>query len=114
VLEVRWQIYANLEKWAGALEIASAILKLVPGWPSGWIYRASSLAELNREQEAYETLSTATARFPGDEIIPYDLARVCCALKRFDEARTWLGRRSDGFTRTTFRWWRVSSPKKNT
>lgn len=32
VLEVRWQIYANLEKWAGALDIASAIVKLVPGW----------------------------------------------------------------------------------
>jgi hypothetical protein len=44
VLEVRWQIYANLEKWAGALDIASAIVKLVPDWPSGWIYRASSLS----------------------------------------------------------------------
>jgi hypothetical protein len=43
VLEVRWQIHANLEKWAGALDIASAIVKMVPDWPSGWIYRASSL-----------------------------------------------------------------------
>ena len=77
VLEVRWQIYANLEKWTGALEIASAIVKLVPDWPSGWVYRASSLTELNREQEAYETLSAAAARFPGDEIILYDLACVC-------------------------------------
>jgi hypothetical protein len=34
VLEVRWQIYANLEKWAGALDIASAIVKLVPDWPT--------------------------------------------------------------------------------
>ena len=37
VLEVRWQIYTNLEKWAGALDIASAIVNLVPDWPSGWI-----------------------------------------------------------------------------
>ena len=37
VLEVHWQIYANLEKWAGALEIASAIEKMVPDWPSGCI-----------------------------------------------------------------------------
>ena len=92
VLEVRWQIYANLEKWAGALDIASAIMKLVPDWPSGWIYRGSSLSELNRQQEAYETLSAAAALFQGDEIIPYDLACVCCALKRPDEARTWLGK----------------------
>jgi tetratricopeptide (TPR) repeat protein len=90
VLEVRWQIYANLEKWAGALDIASAIVKLVPDWPSGWIYRASSLTELNRQQEAYETLSAAAALFAEDEIIRYDLACVCCALKRLDEARSWL------------------------
>ena len=44
VLEVRWQIYANLEKWAGALDIASAIAKLEPDWPSRWICRASSLS----------------------------------------------------------------------
>jgi hypothetical protein len=50
VLEVRRQIYANLEKWAGALDIASVIVRLVPDWPSGWIYRASSLTELNRQQ----------------------------------------------------------------
>jgi tetratricopeptide (TPR) repeat protein len=92
VLEVRWQIYANLEKWAGALDIASAIVKLVPDWPSGWIYRASSLTELDRHQEAYETLSAAAALFPGDEIIAYDLACVCCAMKRPDEAKTWLAK----------------------
>jgi Flp pilus assembly protein TadD len=67
----------------------------VPEWPSGWIYRASSLTELNRHQEAYETLSAAAALFPTDEIIPYDLACVCCALKRFDEVRTWLGKGID-------------------
>ena len=92
VLEVRWQIYANLEKWAGALDIASAIMKMEPEWPSGWIYRASSLTELNRQQEAYETLSAAAALFPGDEIIPYDLACVCCALKRIDEGWRWLSK----------------------
>lgn len=46
VLAVRWQIYANLEKWAGALEIASAIVNLVPDWQNGWVYQASSLRGL--------------------------------------------------------------------
>ena len=73
-----------------ALDTASAIVKMVPDWPSGWIYRASSLTELNRQEEAYETLSTAAARFPSAEIILYDLACACCSLKRFDEAREWL------------------------
>ena len=92
VLEVRWQVCANLEKWAGALDIANAIVKMVPEWSSGWIYRASSLMELNRQQEAYETLSAAAALFPRDEIIAYDLACICCALKRVDEARSWLAK----------------------
>ena len=50
VLEVRWQIYANLEKWADALDIANAIVKAAPEWSSGWIYRASSLTALNRQR----------------------------------------------------------------
>jgi tetratricopeptide (TPR) repeat protein len=90
VLEVRWQICANLEKWGAALDIASAIVTMAPDWASGWIYRASSLTELNRQEEAYETLSTAAARFPSAEIILYDLACACCSLKQFDEARGWL------------------------
>ena len=92
VMEVRWQISANLEKWERALEIATALAKMRPDWPNGWIYRASSLTELNRHLEAHETLSEAATRFPSDEIILYDLACVCCALKRLDEAQTWLGR----------------------
>jgi predicted Zn-dependent protease len=86
VLEVRWQICANLEKWDGALDTASAIVTARPDWANGWIYKASSMTELNRHQEAYETLRASAARFPGDEIIPYDLACVCCALKRVTHA----------------------------
>ena len=67
-------------------------MKLAPDWPSGWIFRANSLTELNRQQETYETLSAAAALFPGDEIISYDLACVCCTLKRPDEAKTWLAK----------------------
>jgi tetratricopeptide (TPR) repeat protein len=90
VLEARWQVYANLEKWESALEIARGIVSQVPDWPSGWIYQASSLGELNRRQEAYETLCQAATRFPSDEIILYDLACLCCGLKRLAEARDWL------------------------
>jgi predicted Zn-dependent protease len=92
VLEVRWQIYANLEKWDGALDIASAIVTMRPDWGNGWIYKASSLTELGRQQEAYETLNAAAARFPDDEIIAYDLACACCALKRIGEARQWVAK----------------------
>lgn len=92
VLEARWQVYANLEKWEGALELASALVRMCPDWPNGYLYRASSLTELHRHLEAHETLSTAVSRFPADEIVHYDLACICCALKRLDEARSWLSK----------------------
>ncbi len=92
VLEVRWQIYANLEKWEGALDLAQAIMKLVPEKPEGYIYCASSLQELGRREQAYRTLTDAAKRFPQDEIILYDLACVCCLLGRIAEARDWLAR----------------------
>ncbi len=90
VLEARWQVYANLGQWENALDIASMLVKVRPESPGGY-YRASSLAELNRHLEAYETLSAAVSQFPAEDIVLYDLVCVCCALKRIDEARTWLG-----------------------
>jgi tetratricopeptide (TPR) repeat protein len=92
VLEVRWQVCANLERWDEALGMATAIVKLEPDWPNGWIYQASSLFELNRQGEAYVTLTEAASKFPSDEIILYDLACIGCYLKRFDEAREWLAK----------------------
>jgi tetratricopeptide (TPR) repeat protein len=65
---------------------------MVPEWPSGWIYRASSLTGLNRPREACQTLKDAAARFPSDEIILYDLACACCSMSRIEEAKGWLGR----------------------
>ena len=53
VLEVRWQVYANLEKWDGALDLATAIVKMVPQKPEGYIYTASTLQELGRQEEAH-------------------------------------------------------------
>jgi hypothetical protein len=37
VLEVRWQIFAKAEQeWNGALEAASALVRLAPEHPLGW------------------------------------------------------------------------------
>jgi len=94
-LEVRWQVYANLGKWEGALEIANALTKRSPNCPEGWIYRGISLGELNRPEDAYATLMDAVNTFPTNEIIHYDLACICCELKRTKEAQFWLGKAID-------------------
>ena len=92
VLEVRWQIHANLGQWEDALNIATALVDMRPNRVDGWIYRASSLVELGRHPEAHELLTEAVRQFPKDEIALYDLACVCCALGRIEAACAWLGK----------------------
>jgi hypothetical protein len=55
VLEVRWQIYAKAKKGDAALEIASALIQLVPKLPLGWAHRSYSLHELKRNRSAAPT-----------------------------------------------------------
>ena len=69
VLEVRWQVYANIENWEGALELANAIARMLPSRPDGYIYTASSLRDLGREDEALLALLQAVDLFPQDEIL---------------------------------------------
>jgi Flp pilus assembly protein TadD len=63
--------------------------------PNSCQFPASSLGDLNRLQEARDMLRLAMEKFPSDEIIPYDLACVCCALGRLEEAHEWLRRAMD-------------------
>ena len=90
VLEVRWQVSANLARWQEALDVASAMVSLVPAQSNGWEYKAASLRGLKRDQEACDILREAARRFPRNEVVLYDLACVCCVLKRPREASAWL------------------------
>jgi len=92
VLEVRWALAANAGRWPEALEIATRLTHLVPGKPEGWIYQGSALVELGRPIDAYAALIEGQRRFLEDEILAYDLACVCCALERQDEALDWIHR----------------------
>ena len=80
VLGVRWQVYANQERWEEALDLADAFIRKAADRPEGHIHVASSLQELGRAQEALAVLLQAAQRFPQDEIILYDLACLCCLL----------------------------------
>ena len=90
MLEVRWALAANAGNWPEALAIAVSLTGLVPDKPERWIYQGNALAELNRHEEARANLLQGNGRFPNDEIIAYDLACVCCALDREDEAVKWI------------------------
>jgi hypothetical protein len=90
ILEMRWQIYGKMKWWSAALEMASAICELAPERPSGWIFRAHSLHQLERTERAWDLLMTVEDRFPTIATIPYCLACYGCRLERKEEAWTWL------------------------
>jgi predicted Zn-dependent protease len=90
VLEVRWQIYAKGKKWDAALDIASALVQMVPGHPLGWVHRSYCLHEMKRTEEARDNLLRVVDKFPDDPIMRYNLACYECQLGRLEQAKTWL------------------------
>jgi len=90
LLETRWRIYARAKKWEGALEIASALVQLVPESSLGWVHRSFSLHEMKRIEEARDNLLRVVDKFPQDATMRYNLACYECQLGRLEQARAWL------------------------
>jgi len=90
VLEIRWGIYAHCKKWEACVEIANALVTLMPDHESGWIHRSYALHELKRTLEAFELLLPAASRFADNWNIPYNLACYCAQLGRISEAEEWF------------------------
>lgn len=90
VLDVRWQIYALAKKWEACVDLAEALVKLVPNQLNGWLHRSYALHSMKRTQEAFDRLLPARDMFPNEQMIPYNLACYSCQLGRLEEARKWL------------------------
>jgi len=54
VPEVQWEICATVKNWDAALEIASAVVQMVPDHPLGWVHRSFCLHELERTSEGHD------------------------------------------------------------
>lgn len=90
VLEVRWQVYAAAKKWEATLDIATALIELLPDDPTGWINRSYALHELKRTAEARDNLLRVVDRFPLNATIRYNLACYECQLGLLAFAKGWL------------------------
>ena len=90
VLEVRWQILAKEQQWAACVDVATTFTRLAPNRAMGWIHRSYALHELNRTQEAWDTLLPVAGQFADDFLIRYNLACYACQLGRLAQAREWL------------------------
>ncbi len=72
VLEVRWVILAQTQRWAAALEIARTLLKCAPNRSSGWLHQAYSLRRVSDDglHQAWDALLPAYNKFPREVTIP--------------------------------------------
>ncbi len=92
VLELRWRLEAQQERWEQALAIAQALIAAAPDQVEGWIHQSYTLHELRRTDEAWKFLLEVAGRFPTESIIPYNLACYACQLGDLAVARDWLQR----------------------
>ena len=94
VLEVRWSLAAEQERWEEALEIARALLRRAPKRSSGWLHQAYALRRVPHGgvQKAWEALLPAFDKFPKEATIPFNLSCYACQIGQPDAARDWLKR----------------------
>ena len=94
VLEVRWLICAEEKDWDGGLAIARVLIQTDSKRASGWLHQAYALRRVDGGgvKAALDALLPAADKFPGEEVIPYNIACYTCQLRQFDLARIWLRR----------------------
>jgi tetratricopeptide (TPR) repeat protein len=92
VLEVRWWLHADRREWEEALRVAQAFLRVAPDQVSGWIHQAYALRRIKGGgiEQAREALKPAAAKFPKEDIVPFNLACYAAQLGQLTEAWDWL------------------------
>ena len=94
VLEVRWAIAAEQQRWEECLQIARALLRRAPKRSSGWLHQAYALRRVpdGGLQQASAALLPAIDKFPKEATIPFNLSCYACQMGQLEAARDWLHR----------------------
>lgn len=97
VLELLWQLHAELNEWPESLAVAERLIEIAPKDSFGWVHRAYSLRRSpdGGLEKAWHVLRPAADLFPSEKIIPYNLACYAAQMDRLDEAWSWLQRAMD-------------------
>ena len=90
VLKLLWIIYVAANNWDAALDIAAALIQLVPEDPVGWANRSYVLYELKRTAEARDNLLRVVDKFTASATMRYNLACYECQLGDLGRAKQWL------------------------
>jgi len=96
VLEVRWAICAEEQKWEEGLKIARALVQAAPDSPAGWLHQAYALRRVPEGgvKQAWHALLPAFDKFPKEAVISYNLSCYACQMKQLEAARVWFKRAS--------------------
>lgn len=94
VLQALWQLHAYQQQWQLAHTVAESLVREFPDDVNGWVHRAYATRRVDGGglQAAWDALRPAAELFPGETIIPYNLACYACQMGKLDAARHWLGR----------------------
>lgn len=90
VLQLRYELHAQADRWESALEIVSTLVLLFPINPNNWIHRSFALHELKRTLEARDLLLPAVKKFKHVGLIRYNLACYECQLGNLPAAKKLL------------------------
>jgi hypothetical protein len=87
-------VYSEAKKWKECVDIAQALVELMPGESFGWINRSFALrrAPGGSVQAAYDALLPAADRLKDLEQVTFNLACYSCQLGRIKEGREWFAR----------------------
>jgi hypothetical protein len=90
VLGVRYEMFANAERWLKCEEVAEEIILLEPESTVGWIRRSFALHEQDLTATAREKLLPAVDLFPDGITICYNVAFYECVLRNMSQAKLHL------------------------
>ncbi len=94
VLEVRWMLLAQAQRWDDALAVTRALVQAAPDRSSSWLHHAYAVrrAAGGGLQQAWEALLPAHEKFPREATIAFNLSCYACQLHQLEEARSWFHR----------------------
>jgi hypothetical protein len=93
VLETRWLVLAQLQRWEAAAKVARALIAAAPHRCIGWLHHAYAIrrAPNGGVVAAFNALAPVAAKFPKEATIPYNLACYACQMQRdTTETLSWL------------------------
>ena len=93
-LHAIWAVHAARQEWSLAHAAAEAIIQITPEEVNGWVHRAYAARRMEGGglHKAWDALRPAAELFPGETIVPYNLACYACQMGNLDAARHWLSR----------------------